>query len=386
MTGLRIVLITSRYWPHAGDMEATAASIAEGLGDLGTEVVVLTAGWGANWPRRLAVRGVEVERLPHAPLGGWSSFRYLTALHRWLRQNRRRFDVAYVMNLRLEAYSVVGALDQSAVPVIAHARESGRGGDAWWQENGRFGSRAKDACQRAAAIVTPCVETAEELVQHGYSLGQLHVIPWGVHPSAVRSPDTRLRARAALAEINHDLAAAEYAPVALYAGRMDDFGGLSRLLEAWEPVSRIWPAARLWMIGDGPARERLCDQAIELELRYQTFFPGSFEDRSELYHAADVLVAPTTGQSQLLLEGLASGLPAVVADSPERHGMMEQGRHGWLLPSTDIAGWTAALSQLFESPRLAAEMGQAVRRHVEQKFPRAALAESIQRLCQQRLT
>mgnify|MGYP003543231284 CR=1 FL=1 len=40
-------------------------------------------------------------------------------------------------------------------------------------------------------------------------------------------------------------------------GRLTREAGFGDLIKAWRSVAARWPAARLWIIGDGPERARL---------------------------------------------------------------------------------------------------------------------------------
>lgn len=374
-TPLRLVVVTPRYWPQAGDLEMSAAHFAEGLADEGAQVTVLTGSWGPGWPRQLVVRGIPVVRVPHAPRGGWNTYLYLAAIGRWLRAQRQSIDLAFAMNLRYEAYSSVRALRGTPIPTVIRSQETGLASDLWWQAHVRFGSRIHHQCQRAAAIAAPHQLVADHLVEAGYEATRVRVIPPGILSGEPRSADRRFRARATLAEANFDLASAEYAPIALYVGRLDDVAGLSHLIQEWQAVAVRWPSARLWLIGDGSARDSLYEQVIELDVRYQTILPGTFEDWSDLFHAADVFLSPlTSGRTQLLLEAMAAGLPVVATDAPELRACIEHGTHGLLVPAREAGAWTAAISQLFENPLLASQMGAAASKLVTARYPRQQMA------------
>jgi glycosyltransferase involved in cell wall biosynthesis len=271
----------------------------------------------------------------------------------------------------------VRAAHGTSIPVVLRCQDSGVGSDGWWQAHTGFGARIKRTCQQAAAVIVPNRNVSNELVEYGYEPSRLQEIALGVVAGEARSADRRFRARAALADANHDLAAAEYAPVALFAGRLDDVAGLSVLIEEWKEVATRWPSARLWLVGDGPARGSLHEQLIDLDLVYQVFLPGTFEDWSDLFSAADLFVWPSSqGGRQTMLEAMAAGLPVVVADSDDMHGMMEHGRHGYLIPSQTPGAWGAAFSLLFDAPQLAAQVGAQASKLVTARYPRRQMIEA----------
>jgi glycosyltransferase involved in cell wall biosynthesis len=376
MSSPRIVLVTPRFWPQVGDSELLIGELARELACRGASPLVLAGKWSLGWPATMRVCEFQVAHLAHAPRGGWSTLRYLIDLTRWLRRRRGNWDVVYVQGLRQEAYAAVGALQGSGVPLVLRCEESGPRGDCDWQAQTRFGERTRRRCQQADAIVAGSSAVADELRQRGYAEERVHVIPGGVEPGPPRSADRRFRARAVLSETNYDLAAAEYAPVVVYVGKLDDFAALAGLLRAWQDVARRWASARLWLIGDGSAREALYEQIVIWELQYQVFMPGSFEDLTDVWLAADVCVVPQPGPGRhTILAAMAAGLPVIAAREGNFRDLIDHDRTGMLLPAEDPKAWGMALSHFCERPLAAAEMGAVARQKVQQQFSRRAMAE-----------
>jgi hypothetical protein len=50
MNGLRLVLVTRRFWPLVGGAETATANLASGLRDLGVTPTILTGRHDALWP------------------------------------------------------------------------------------------------------------------------------------------------------------------------------------------------------------------------------------------------------------------------------------------------------------------------------------------------
>jgi glycosyltransferase involved in cell wall biosynthesis len=241
-------------------------------------------------------------------------------------------------------------------------------------------------CQSSSAIVTSSAAAEAELLESGFSRQHVHRIPWGVAGGPERSADRRYRSRAALAEANHDLAVAEYAPVIAYVGRLAEPAALTQLLQAWRSVAQRWPSARLWLVGDGPARETLYEQIVSWELHHQVLMPGSFEDLTDVWAAADVLVAPQPHAGiHTALAAMAAGLPVVAADSPPAREIVQDGRTGWLVAPDDRQGWINALCHFCDRPVAAADMGRAARQSSQVRYPRRAMAqrhiELVEQLC-----
>ncbi|MEX0818488.1 MAG: glycosyltransferase family 4 protein [Pirellulaceae bacterium] len=362
MNPLRLLMVTPRYWPLVDDTERVTARLADEFCIQGCPTTILTARWQTEWPETVVHRHAIVKRLPGSPRGGWTTFRYLRALSGWVQQHRADFDIIYVMNLRQDAYAVMGALGASDPPVVLRAQRARTTGDCHWQEHTRFGKRIRKRCQGAAAIIAPTSVSADELLRAGYL--SVHRIVFGAEQTEPRSPASRFHARTALADVNHDLEVAEFAPVAICADRFAEGRGLADLIRAWLPIADRWPSAKLWLIGDGPLRDSLYESIVDFGLRQQIAMPGSFDELSELYHAADVFVspAPDYGTTQALVEALAAGLPVVATGTPDMQELIDDAVQGYLVPPGDLQQLADRIAHLFEFGELALQFGLAARR------------------------
>lgn len=383
MSPLRLLMVTPRYWPLVGDTERVTSRLANEFCARGCSTTILTARWHSDWPESVVHLRAVVKRLPGSPRGGWTTFRYLRALARWVRQHREEFDVIYVMNLRQDAYAVVGALRSDAPPVVLRPQRARTTGDCHWQDRARFGSRIRRRCQNAAAIVASTHACSDELLRAGYS--SIHQIEYGAEEMELRSAASRYYARSALADVNQDLHVAEFAPVAICVDRFAEGRGLAELVRAWFPIVDRWPSAKLWLIGDGPLRDSLYESIVEFGLRQQIAMPGSFDELSELYHAADVFVSPSPdyGASQALVEAMSAGLPIIATDTPDLRELMDDAVHGYLIPSGDRPCLSERIAHLFESTELALQFGLAARRRANECFSLARVVDDHLTLFQQ---
>jgi glycosyltransferase involved in cell wall biosynthesis len=377
MTGMRVVLISRRFWPLVGGAEKTIAELANGLRRRGAEPTVLTAKWAPDWPARAYYYDTPVIRLPNPRGVGWGTFRYMAALSRWLRRNRDQIEVVCVSKLQFDAYAAVGALRGTDIPVVLRAEDAGSAGDCDWQRRSRFGSRLRRRCQRASAIVATNEAIVRELHQAGYARQRIVTIADGVPPGTAGDGGNRLDARLALASVNSDMNVAIDAPVGVYMGRLSEYKGLGRLVKAWRTVVNRWPTARLWLVGDGPHRDRLYRQVADLDLQRSIVMPGSFEDVDGVLKAANVFVHPSDepGIPRALLEAVAAGIPVVASETADllRHQGFA-GIHAELVSPTDATALSDAVIRVLDRPP-ARETLQAARRQILQQHSTSRMVE-----------
>jgi glycosyltransferase involved in cell wall biosynthesis len=361
----RLVIVAPRFWPLVDEASVAASRLAQGVAAAGCDVLVVTARWKASWPERMVLGDVPVLRLPGAPRGGWATLRWLYGLRRWWRTSGlTSADALLISGLRLEAYALLAAGARRAGPrVVLWAGEH----DLTWQRTAPLGSRIAARCRAAPRIVAESAALAAELAAAGYPRDRLRVLPRQARPLA--GLGDRDQARAALAAVNADLVTAPGAPVALAIGRLDAEHRAGDLVRAWRIVTARWPDARLWIIGDGPDRERLYRQIGDLDQRFRVLIPGTFDTWEELLAAADLFLMPAlhTVPPWALLDALAAGLPTIAAAGQAACDAIESETTGLLYPAGDAAALASAVLRLLADPALAARLGAAVRLRYQQK-------------------
>lgn len=377
MSRPRLVLVARRFWPLVGGTEVMLARLATAVQARGFEVTVATAHWQADWPKEFDHGGVRVVRLAAPGRTLWSQLRWWRAIARWLAAQPGGFDAALASGLRQEAYAVLWAARRGRFPVVIRAEGFGAEGDCHWQLEAACGWRIKRRCCQAAAVVGSCRSVERELIAAGYPRDRIQYIPDGVPIPPLRGAGDRSEARLALAESEPSLAGAEDELVAVYVGRLAAGKGLDTLLEAWRCVTARRAAARLWFVGDGPLRQHLAGRARELGLAGRVTLAGAYDDVDDFWRAADLFVLPgaVDTASLALREAMAWGLPVVAADSQENRLLIEDGRHGRLVPPGDAEALALAVDQVWENPAAAGELGRQARLRVAAEFSLDATVE-----------
>jgi colanic acid/amylovoran biosynthesis glycosyltransferase len=156
--------------------------------------------------------------------------------------------------------------------------------------------------------------------------------------------------------------------------------GLATTLRAFAEILRVFPRARLVLIGSGPLQESLAKLAAELgvaeSVRFTGFLPPA--EVLKVLHASHVFIHPSEtppdgnreGVPNSLLEAMATALPVLAT----RHGGIPEavadGVSGRLTDERDARALAAAALELFADPGRLQSMGDAARAAVTAGFER----------------
>lgn len=144
--------------------------------------------------------------------------------------------------------------------------------------------------------------------------------------------------------------------VVVHVGRMEEGKGQDLLIGAARRLDGRIPI-EIWLIGgaDSPAEKRwqrrLTARAQSMPAGVAVRFLGHRTDVVDVLRAADLLCHPTSrpeGFGLVLIEALAVGLPVVATNHGGAAEIVDPSC-GLLVPTTDLASLTAALSYLIEN-------------------------------------
>ena len=131
------------------------------------------------------------------------------------------------------------------------------------------------------------------------------------------------------------------------------------------------------IFGDGPERERLESERASLGLQAVTFVGRQpHAEVQKLMAKARVFVAPSVitadgnmdGIPNVLVESMASGVPAVASAISGIPEVIVPGETGWLVKAGDVLELAACLTEAWEHPEVCQKFGQRARNVVEEKF------------------
>jgi glycosyltransferase involved in cell wall biosynthesis len=160
-------------------------------------------------------------------------------------------------------------------------------------------------------------------------------------------------------EIRAAAGAGDETPLLLLVSRLVKEKDLADLVEVDAELKRRGVEYRLALVGEGPMRAELEEQLPDAH------FAGhqSGESLARWYASADVFVFPSTTETlgNVVLEALASGLPAVVVDRGGPQDLVQPGVSGFIARANDISDIADRVELLLRDPALRARMGEAGR-------------------------
>ena len=158
----------------------------------------------------------------------------------------------------------------------------------------------------------------------------------------------------------------------LSVGRLEREKGHSVLLDAIARLADRGTAVELELVGDGTRLEALQRQARELGIEDRVTFAGAIgQDRiREHYRRADAFCLPSLGEGipVVLMEALATGLPAIASNTMGIPELIEDGVTGLLVPAGRPDELAAAVERLAADPKLGHELGERGRRKVIDEY------------------
>jgi len=167
-------------------------------------------------------------------------------------------------------------------------------------------------------------------------------------------------------------------PIIAHVARLVEKKGTAFLLDACGRLKARGVPFRLVVIGDGPLRTALVQQAAALGIAEECEFAGPQPHAAvlDLLRRTSVLALPSVtagsgdaeGLGMVLLEASSLGVAVVGTDNGGIPEAIVDGRTGFIVPQRDPAALADRLEAVVRSPELAAELGRHGREFVAQTF------------------
>lgn len=152
--------------------------------------------------------------------------------------------------------------------------------------------------------------------------------------------------------------------------RLSEQKAIDILLLAMARVLRQGVHCKCIIVGDGPLRQQLSEQALALGLSGNVFFEGFQEDVRPYLQAANafVLTSREEGLPLALLEAMASGLPCIVTNVGGNAEALTHRIQGLIVAPGAVDEVAGAISYLVNHPRECADMSRMARARACEAF------------------
>jgi glycosyltransferase involved in cell wall biosynthesis len=333
---MRIALVTGIFPPDIGGPATHSADLREELSRLGHTVTVVTL-----WDGHGVATHPGLVRFPRR----WPWPARMAAVMAWLMTNRNWYEVVYATGLQPAA---VAGTRLARRPVVVKVV-----GDAAWERGRRLGLTGYDfdqfqeepggsarmrammwvqnwSLRHATAIMTPSEYLARVLEGWLDGPADVRVIANGV----------RQLVSGQLAEVDNERLRT------IFVGRLVAHKRVGVLLEALSAT----PGVSLEIVGDGPERARLEEQAKVLMVEDRVTFTGALphhEVFERLTRAnALLLVSDYEGLPHVAIEAFACGVPLVAPSVGGTLSVLCDGENGMVLPEASSGAIVRALKIL----------------------------------------
>ncbi|GKH47160.1 MULTISPECIES: glycosyltransferase [Anaerotruncus] len=157
--------------------------------------------------------------------------------------------------------------------------------------------------------------------------------------------------------------------VGLFVGRLGREKSVDLLLDYWKKTIRPEENIRLLVIGDGPCREELEEQAVRLGITDMVTFAGKVlhTDMPPYVGTCDFYITASTSDTDSIsmLEGMAMGLPVLQIIDPLNEGQVRDGVNGYIFHDAKDMADKIRMLKTMPADRLSALRASA-RRSVQQ--------------------
>jgi len=350
---MRIALTTDSFVEGQGGVSTAVATLARALRQRGHQVVVYSAADPCHAHSDLDVIGLWALRLERFP-GGRAPVDPARLVRELL---HFRPDVIHNHSMSVMGVQALAAARVLGIPILAtcHVYLAGFLNYAPLSLEGRPMAE-KAAWRYTVAFFNrfPYVTTPSKVMQQKLLSAGLRA------PSAIVSNGVDTSLFHPRPSFTHPLS-----PTVLHVGRLGYEKRVDVVLRAFARLAPAFPRARLIVAGDGPQAGFLRAQAMRLGVAHRVLFVGHVP-RSRLpvlYRQADLFVtaSPIETQGLVVLEAMASGLPAVGVNALALPELIRPGENGILVPAGDDLALSQAMACLLQSQALRQEAGTASR-------------------------
>ncbi|MCX7982778.1 MAG: glycosyltransferase family 4 protein [Syntrophales bacterium] len=171
-------------------------------------------------------------------------------------------------------------------------------------------------------------------------------------------------------ETRNRLGLREENPLVGTVGRLVWQKGFFFFLKAIPIIYHALPKTRFVLVGDGPLRKDLEEEAKRLKIMDRLFFAGHTTEVNKFMAAMDVVVIPSLreGFPMVTLEAMSLEKPIVATEIDGINEQIQSGKDGILVPPQSPESLARAVVTLLQDRDYAASLGRSARKKVISEF------------------
>jgi len=380
---MRVLVGSFFFYPYEGGAEKQGRLLARELVRRGVHVDYVTARLPGTKAREV-VDGVQVYRLPFGPqvrgLHRIQEIFFYWHLRKFLLSKASDYDifqaqgvfdiVAPTMARVARQNKVRTILRYASVSEIERLRAKSLIGSVIWRE----------VLQGDWHVTNSPITLARMITDYGLTEDRCLIIP-----NAVEMPEPIDRAY-----VRKELDWSSDLQIVVCVSKFDPLKNQAVLIKAWQNIARQFPFARFVLIGSGRTQSDCKALSEELGLTEKIIFTGALPNpQVKRYLAAsDIFVFPSKseGQSNVLLEAMASSLPCAVSDIPANRVVARPDIEALYFAPDDDAAAATAISRLLSDSSLADRLALAANSKVQCEYSLTSVADQYANLYRKILT
>jgi glycosyltransferase involved in cell wall biosynthesis len=187
---------------------------------------------------------------------------------------------------------------------------------------------------RVSAFHTVSETTREDLTSFGVNTEKIAVIPNGIEQTTNMTESEHGKFQQ---------------PTAVFVGRLVHYKNVDTVIKAFRNVIKSVPNAKLIIIGDGPYRSRLLQEAEDIKDSIEFVGRVSEAEKVRLIANSYVMVFPSLieGFGIAIIEGFALKKPVLVSDVRPPSDIVKNDYSGFVIPPFDATAWAERIIELF---------------------------------------
>lgn len=162
----------------------------------------------------------------------------------------------------------------------------------------------------------------------------------------------------------------EDVPVVGIFGRLVPQKQHDLFLQVAEKLRKKHPKTAFVVVGEGPLRENIVQQAVDAKLAENLYMLGLQRNVFELYRACDLvlLTSDDEGLPNVVLEAMLTGRPVLAFDVGGVRELIVSEKTGVVIPPNDVYLMSKKALELLGNQDLRETMGKAARQYIQEHF------------------